>query len=139
MSTHTWKWSCIEHLCKRNSLLVRFQEFLFILKTFIKHFLSPKDCTQQDYKDEWNSSYHQRYLRKNRKANYTKNANYPNGTCTGHSGTVSPFCTDYTNSEMTPFSNWLLMKSYSSQHGFIILWHDSSSSSSIVLMPSLLY
>lgn len=60
------------------------------------------------------------------------------GPCTGHSG-ISPFCPDYTNSEMTPFSNWLLMKNYSSQDGSIIKGHDSSFGSSVVLMPSLLH
>lgn len=56
------------------------------------------------------------------------------GPCTGHLGTISTFCPDYTNSEMTPFSNWLLMKSCNSQYGFIIKGSESSSGSSTVLM-----
>lgn len=58
------------------------------------------------------------------------------GPCTGHLGTISTFCPDYTNSEMTPFSNWLLMKSYNSQYGSIIKGTESSSGSGMVICIS---
>lgn len=58
------------------------------------------------------------------------------GPCTGHLGTISTFCPDYTNSEMAPFSNWLLMKSYNSQHGSIVKGSESSLGSNMVRMFS---